>query len=188
MGVMRPPLPVKLFIGMLSPEPALLDVFTHVLLSEFGPLEFESAVIPWDKTDYYRDEMGPGIMRKFLFFEPLLDPGRLPAVKRFVVGLEKEYSIITENRTRRRINLDPGYVTEAKVVLSTTKDFAHRLYIGDEIYAEVTLRYSIKERRFTPLEHTYPDYRSEEYLAMFQKARQNLRAALGKRIHGRAGA
>lgn len=181
MGVMRPPLPVKLFIGMLSPEPDLFDACAKILGAEFGPLDFESAILPWNKTAYYRDEMGPNILRKFLFFGPLLDPGRLPLIKKFVVDLEREYSVSADRQMRRMINLDPGYITEAKVVLATTKDFAHRIYIGENIYAEVTLRYSTKERRFVPHEYTYPDYKSEDYLALFHKARQNLRAALNKR-------
>jgi len=69
-------------------------------------------------------------------------------------------------------------VTEAKVVLATTKDFSHRVYIGSNMYAEVTLRYSIKERQFTSCEYTYPDYRMDEYRAVFNQARELLRLAL----------
>jgi hypothetical protein len=134
--------------------------------------------MPWDKTDYYRDEMGPGISRKFLFFKSLLDPGDLPTIKQFTTALEKDLAEPAGLGSRRRINLDPGYVTEAKVVLATAKDFAHRLYIGGNTYAEVTLRYQLKERSFAAHEHTYPDFRTAAYLLLFNRARAVLRTEL----------
>jgi len=76
----------------------------------------------------------------------------------------------------RRINLDPGYITEAKVVLATTKDYSHRIYIGEKIFAEIALVQ--KGGRFTPLAYTYPDYRTDEYVRMFGKAREMLRESL----------
>ena len=75
-----------------------------------------------------------------------------------------------------------SYVTEAKVVLATTKDYSHRLFIGNGIYAEVTLRYGNKDRSFTPLDHTYIDYCSETYTTMFNNARERLRTALQRPV------
>jgi hypothetical protein len=181
MGIMRDPIPVKLFTGMLSPEPALLDECAGLLCAAYGPLDYESYVMLWDTTDYYRDEMGPVIYRKFIFFKELADPAALAAVKRFTHGIEERYSQRTPPAIRRRINLDPGYVTEAKVVLASTKDFSHRVYIGDNIYAEVTLRYSTKERSFTPCDHTFFDFRTETYRLLFNTARALLREELKQR-------
>jgi len=182
MGEIRKPLPVKLFVGMLSPEPALFDVCAEILREEYGPFDCRSEVLPWDKTDYYRDEMGAGIVRTFIFFERLFDPADLPKIKLFTNGIEKDFAAQEGTVLRRRINLDPGYVTEAKVVLATTKDFAHRVYIGSSIYAEVTLTYSAQDRRFTSFDYTYPDFRTDAYRTMFQKARESLRAALLKSV------
>ncbi len=180
MGNLRHPLPVKLFIGMLSPAPPLFDVCADILIKEFGPLEAESVLFPWNKTDYYRDELGSDIFRKFLFFEQTIDPGKLPSIKHFTNTLERTCSAQFGEQLHRRINLDPGYITEAKVVLATTKDFVHRLYIGDDIYAEVTLRYDAKQQSFKPHENTYPDYRTQEYVDLFNTARETLRMALSK--------
>ncbi len=181
MGTLRHPLPVKLFVGMLSPERPLFDACAEILIKEYGPLEAESALFPWCGTDYYRDELGFNILRKFLFFERTIDPGALSSIKHFTNRLERTYAVQSGDTLRRRINLDPGYITEAKVVLATTKDFVHRLYIGDGIYAEVTLRYDAKQRSFEPHDHTYPDYRAQEYLDLFNAARENLRADLSKK-------
>jgi len=178
MKEIRFPIPVKLFIGMLSPEPALFDACTDIVRKEYGPVDYQSEIVPWTNSDFYQEEMGAGILRKFIFFENVMDPGDLSAIKINTTRIEKNFAVQAENRVRRRINLDPGYVTEAKVVLATTKDYSHRLYIGKGIYAEVTLRYGNKDRSFTPFDHTYLDYGSEPYIAMFNKARELLRSAL----------
>lgn len=176
----RSPIPVKLFIGMLSPEPELFDICADIVCKGYGPIDYQSEIVPWTNSDFYQEEMGSGILRKFIFFERLIDPGDLPAIKINTARIEKNLAIQTVNNARRRINLDPGYVTEAKVVLATTKDYTHRLYIGEGIYAEVTLRYVNKNRSFTPFDYTYLDYCSETYKTMFNNARDVLRTALQK--------
>ena len=97
--------------------------------------------------------------------EKLSDPAALACIKRQTNGLEQELAI----GGKRRINLDPGYVSMAKFVLATTKNHGHRIYIGEGIYAEVTLRYH--DKAFRPWEWTYPDYRQEEYLRILQEIR-----------------
>ncbi len=176
MGEIRPPKPVKLFVGMLSSEPALFETCTDLLCSEYGSVDCRSEIVSWHYTDYYSAEMGLGLLRKFIFFERLMDPEELADVKVLTNRIEEQMAATTDNAVRRRINLDPGYITEAKIVLATTKDYSHRIYIGKNIYAEVTLQQ--KGGRFTPLEHTYPDYRTDEYIRMFGKAREILREAL----------
>jgi uncharacterized protein DUF4416 len=183
MGHIHRPLPVKLFIGMLSPELDLFGACSEILRKEFGPIKSVSECMPWDKSDYYQEEMGRNIFRKFLFFEQSMDPGKLPSIKRFTNDLENDYAVESGQHLRRRINLDPGYVTEAKVVLASAKDFAHRVYIGDGIYAEVTLKYITKDRSFVPCEHTYPDFRTTSYLTLFNNVREDLRTELRKTRH-----
>lgn len=180
MGIVRSPIPVKLFIGMLSPDAALFDVCEDILCKEFGPLDRQSEVHPWGRTDYYQDEMGAGILRKFIFFERLIDAGKLPEIKLRTNALEESLADTAADTIRRRVNLDPGYITEAKVVLATTKDFSHRVYIGKSIYAEVTLAYSSVSRSFVSSTHTYPDYGTASSLALFKAARTTLREQLNK--------
>lgn len=178
MGVIRTPLPVKLFTGMFSPEPALFEECAGLLSASYGPIDLESDVLPWNTTDYYRDEMGAQLYRKFIFFKEIVDPERLSEIKIFTNNIEKQFSLMTATGSSRRINVDPGYVTEAKVVLATTKDFSHRVYIGNNIYAEVTLQYSSKERTFIASDHTYFDFRTDAYRLLFNSARDMLREGL----------
>jgi hypothetical protein len=51
-------------------------------------------------------------------------------------------------------------MTAAKVVLFSTKDYTHRVYVGDNIFAEATLKF--KNKNFEPFEYTYADYRLAE--------------------------
>ena len=178
MGTIRHPQPAKLFFGMLSSDPSLFDACARILVTEYGPVDLESEILPWNITNYYREELGDRILRKFIFLERLIDPSELPRTKIFTNNVESTFATREIRGLHRRINLDPGYLTQAKVVLATTKDFAHRIYIGDGIYAEATLRYSSPDRGFVPFDHTYPDYRTEQYTAIFNKARENLRSAL----------
>jgi len=176
MGEIHPVIPVKLFVGMLSSEPALFETCTDILRTEYGPIDCQSEIMPWKFTYYYTREMGSALLRTFIFFESLMDPGKLADVKILTNRVEGRFALKTESDVLRRINLDPGYLTEAKVVLATTKDYSHRIYIGKNIYADVTLLQ--KGGRFTPLAHTYPDYRTDEYRGLFDKARVLLRDAL----------
>lgn len=174
----REPLPVKIFVGLLARAAPLLDACREDLIVRYGPVDLESEPLPWTGTDYYKEEMGSPLFRKFIFFKRLCDPGELVAVKEYSLELEERYARQTSAGPRRQINIDPGYVTEAKVVLSTTKDFSHRVYIGRRIYAEATLQYDKKRRMFVVLPHTYPDFRTAESLQLFTKAREQLRSAL----------
>ncbi len=181
MSSISSPLPVKLFVGMLSRDPSLFLSCAEVLCREFGPIEFSSPVMPWNHTEYYASEMGPDLLRQFLFFERTVDPDVLVEVKYRTQQLEQEHAGREISRLHRRINIDPGYITEAKVVLATGKDFSHRVSIGRGVYAESTLRYSREVRGFVPVEHTYPDFRTEEVRQWFMEARERLRAVLQRK-------
>jgi hypothetical protein len=179
MADIRQPLPVKLFVGMISREPSQFDECTERLSLEFGAVDLRAPTIAWDHTEYYRHEMGTGLLRTFVFFERLLtDPAQLAPIKNMTNLIEKSLSPASGNY--RLINVDPGYITEAKVVLASTKDFSHRIYIGQHIYAEVTLQFREKGRTFVALEHTYPDFRRQDMIELFNGSRSSLRRELKK--------
>lgn len=178
MGKVHAPLPAKLFIGMLSRDIALFELCAERFSRTYGPVDLRSEILPWDHSDYYREEMGADLRRAFLFFERLIDPGNLAAIKQYSIQLEQELSCSSTTGSHRRINLDPGYLTEAKVVLATTKDFPHRVYIGGNMYAESTLHFSKSRGTYIPVEHTYPDFRAQYSLDLFKKAREILRMSL----------
>jgi hypothetical protein len=113
--------------------------------------------------------MGPNLLRKFVGFEKLIRPKELASAKLFTNDLEEKISERFGSE-RRVINLDPGYITLAKLVLASTKDYSHRIYLGDGIFAEVTLYYSNK--RFHAWPWTYPDYKTSDYCRFFERMRK----------------
>lgn len=178
MGTLRPPKQAKLFVGLLAGSSERFADCARRLSAEYGPVDLQSVILPWAYSDYYGDEMGPGLHRRFLFFECLIDPGDLSLIKLNTIGMEKHLSVPGPSGPRRTVNIDPGYLTEAKVVLATTKDYSHRIYVGNGIYAEVELLYSRASRNFEPTEHTYPDFRTDACRALFREARERLRVGL----------
>ncbi len=181
MGAPHRPLPVRLFTGLIAGDPALFIACEQVLVSAYGPMDLASDVVPWEHTAYYLSEMGDGLKRKFLFFSRLIDPGELFRIKEHTIGIEESFSMEGPEGRKRRVNIDPGYLTESKVVLATTKDFPHRVYLGGGIYGEVALHYRKNGGTYEPLEHTYPDYRMEQTIRLFNHARTGLRHELGRR-------
>lgn len=175
MGKIKKPVPVKLIVGMLSAEEALFKKVEEKLSQKFDPVDFRSPILSFHYTDYYEREMGKGLKRKFISFRHLIDPGYLPKIKLFTSELEEIF--LYPHSPNRRINLDPGYICLSKLVLATTKNHQHRLYLGDGIYGEVTLRYK-RGRGFEPWQWTYPDYKSKEYLEIFNQIREIYRGQI----------
>lgn len=165
MGTPHSPLPAKLTVGILTAHSELMPAVRSSLERLYGPVDFLSAPLPFTQTGYYDRELGTPIQRQFLAFERLISQDALARTKRECNALERQ-SLAGD---RRLVNIDPGYVTAAKLVLATTKDNCHRIYIGDGIYAEVTLRYH--RGRYEPWPWTYPDYASAAYRSIFDTIR-----------------
>ena len=165
MGQASQPQPVKLVLPMLAGEPALFNTACERLVFTLGRIDYTSAILPFGHTTYYEKEFGPGLQRQFVAFERLVDPGRLAEIKLLTNSLERGLALAG----RRTINLDPGYLSLAKFILATTKDQSHRIYIGQGIYAEITLSYQHGEWRGCPW--TYPDYQTSAYLLVISELR-----------------
>lgn len=168
--------PVKLFAGLLGGDADLLHRARQLLTRRFGPADLESDLWPFDQTDYYEAEMGPALRRWFLSFERLIAPGHLAEIKLETNAVEQEIAeacLLPD--IPRPVNIDPGYVELTKLVLATTKDRGHRIYLGHRIYGEVALQYT--GGAWQPLPWTYPDYARPEYHAFFVEVREQLRAA-----------
>lgn len=178
MGKITEPHLVKLFIGMLSGDMSLIERLTCSLQNIYGPIDLASPVLPWEHTRYYEKEMGERLKRKFIFFENLIHPVAIADIKLKSMELE---SLHLNDKDGRRINLDPGYLDAAKIVLASTKDFSHRIYLDKGIYGEVTLIYSGKDYQALP--YTFPDYKTKEYWDIFKTARELFKTEMKKRLN-----
>ena len=171
----RPAVPVLLVVAAFSRHSAALRWARERLEEEYGPVALAGEPFPFDQTDYYTPTMGPGLSKQLLAFERLLAPERLADVKLHTNALEAQ---LAETRTfaeERPLNLDPGVLALGKFLLATTKDQAHRVYLRDGIFAEVTLRYHAGE--FEPWPWTYADYRLPCVHAFLSQARDLYRRA-----------
>lgn len=161
-------MPAKLFCGIIGTNMELITEVCEHLVSEFGLLDAQSEAIPFNFTDYYKAEMGDNLIRIFISFFHLIDPSTIADIKIATNSLEDKF--VADTRTMaRRINIDPGYITASKVVLATTKDFAHRVSIGKGIYAEVTFNFMKDGFKF--FDWTYPDFKSGKYDSFFLETR-----------------
>ena len=172
MGKAKQPQPVKVVISMLTGCPEIWSEVVPKLEEALGPMDSMTEAFPFDHTEYYAAEFGPHLQRKFITFRRLVPPDRLPEIKNLTNHLEAGWA----DQGKRRVNLDPGYVSLSKLVLATTKNHGHRLYLGQGIYGEVTLRYH--KGTFAPWPWTYPDYASEPYLEFFNQIRRAYAAQL----------
>ena len=171
MGEIHRAEPAKLIVGMLSAWERAFELAKPALCEHYGPADMESPVIPFTFTAYYERQMGPNLLRKFFAFDRLIDPAILADVKIFTNRLEIDLAASVSTAVPRPLNLDPGYITPAKLVLASTKDFSHRVYLRDGIYAEVTLHYE-KIGTFRGWPWTFPDYKtSPDYHAFLAKVR-----------------
>jgi hypothetical protein len=157
-----------LFVGALFRQEDYLSLVREKVAEMLGATLFESPPVPWDYSSYYEEEMGRPLKKVFIFFGERIDPMSLAGIKVATNGIEKELS----REGKRNINLDPGYLTPAKIVLASTKNYSHRIYIGQGIFAEVTLVY--RDGGYRPHLFTYRDYASGAYAEIFGRAREVL--------------
>ncbi len=160
---------VNLIIGIIYNKIKLFEDARRRLNRKFGEIDFESQIIDFNFTAYYEKEMGKNLKRRFLSFKNLIKPEELPGIKTYTNNLEERFRMLTGSPCRN-INLDPGYITCAKLVLATTKDYFHRIYLEKGIFAEITLCF--RKGDFEAFEWTYPDYRTKEYKDIFNHIRR----------------
>jgi Domain of unknown function (DUF4416) len=147
----------------------------------FGPVAFSSLIYHFNQTTYYERAMGPGLRKHFLAFDTLLKPDCLADAKLLAIDMEHACAQSGQFPERRPLNIDPGLLTLGKFVLATTKDQAHRIYLGQGIFCEVTLRF--EHGSYVPWPWTYADYRQPAVLEFMKQARTFYRQRLAAQDH-----
>jgi len=167
MGTIKVPKPVKLVVSLISAEDGILMKAMEDLNSIYGEVDLFSDLLPFDFTRYYDEEMGATLFRRFIAFKKLVQREALADIKKMTNGVEKRYS----RDGCRKVNIDPGVLSGENLVLATTKGFAHRIYLRNGIYADLTLIF--RNRSFRAQEWTYPDYRQGEVIELMNGLRRN---------------
>ncbi len=172
MGTIRVPPPVQFFSSIIFNDSGILSGVEADLAGCIGPIEEKTGFMSFRETGYYTPEMGEGLRRYFVLFEPLLERDRLADIK--AAANEIEQARLVEGR--RSINIDPGYVALEQIVLGTTKGFAHRIYQGRGIFADLTLIY--ENGTYHGLPWTYPDYGDKELISLLNGWRERYKRTL----------
>ena len=167
--------PAKLVCGIIASDDGDFDRAEAVLSGLFGPIDGRSGRFPFDFSDYYEPEMGPGLSRAFVSFGALVPPETLSGIKLRTNALEEEVRL-TADSARRVVNLDPGILTAAALIMATAKDFSHRVPLSGGIYGHLEFLFSRQGIRL--LDWTYPDFRDGRYTPFFLEARKRLLAVL----------
>lgn len=156
MSRLHRPDPVKPVFSVFSADRQELVRVAHLLEDLVGPFDYASAELAFDRTDYYRAEMGWPLIRRFFSAEHLIDPSELVEIK--VRGNDLESRLAVGGQ--RTVNIDPGYISPERLVLATGKNYIHRVYLDRGVWADLTLIF--QAGRYQPLPWTYPDYATEE--------------------------
>ncbi len=167
MGQVKNAAPVRLICAVCCQDEEIGVQACERLVQLCGPIAARTESFPFIHTRYYQKEMGDSLCKFFCAFNRLIDPMEIVAIKLATNRIEEE----SAREGRRRVNLDPGYIEAAKLVLATTKNFGHRIYLGQGIYGDVQLFW--RGGRFQPNPWTYPDYLETTALEFFSTLRQD---------------
>jgi hypothetical protein len=165
MGIEKEFPKVKLFSGFIYRNKKNYQDVKNKLTKTFSPVDLESEMFAFDFTTYYNEEMGSPLSRQFVSFCELIQPQQLPDIKLLTNKIEMD----TSRDGKRNVNLDPGFLSEANVIIATTKNYYHRVPLAQGIYAH--MEYVIRGKKICPLEWTYPDFKSAGYLEFFEQLR-----------------
>ncbi len=156
-------------VGADAPWEEVLDALSQ----EWGKVAMEGPGYPFIHSSYYQEEMGVELEKRFYLWSKPLPQDGLPKAKLFSNSVERRFS---RPDGTRRVNVDPGLLTLHSLVLATAKGYSHRVYLGEGIFAEVTLLF--RDGEFRPLPWTYPDYAQEEVRRFMMRARGWLKRRL----------
>lgn len=173
MGKIRTPDPVKYFCGVTYSPAVDYNRLIGEISTSFWPVDTVSPIYDFSGfTDYYQQEMGSELKKVFISFRELRSPDELPAIKLRSNRFEQHYA----ERGTRTVNLDPGYLELAKLVLATTKNYSHRIYLAQGIYGDI--HYVWSKGSYRKQAWTYPDYQQPGIIEYFNRLRDKYRTQL----------
>ena len=163
---------VRLIFSLFSTDKELIEELLNTLLKKYGPANWISPWLLFDRTRYYAREMGWPLHRRFITLKNLIRPEEIVPIKLFTNALEIEKS----REGKRLVNIDPGYISLERLVLATGKNYTHRIYLSKGIYADLTLVFN--KGSFRPLEWSYRDYSDSEIIEYLNREREDYKNQL----------
>ncbi len=141
-----------------------------MLERQFGRIDCETMEIPYGGNQY-AEEMGHNLQRRFYSFDRLVERDCLPDAKATCAKIERRLGDLVGDFAFRTVNIDPGVATTENVIMASHREFNHRVYLTDGVFAELTLVYA--KNRFVRLPWTDLDFCQKEALEFFHRVRQS---------------
>ncbi len=118
--------------------------------------------------DYYAKEMSHPLARFFFVPQKLMSRDQMLLTKVESLEWERSWSI----DGKRMVNIDVGMLSPENFILATTKNYSHRVYLGEDIFADLT--YQFQKGKFHTFPWTYPDYLDQEKIDFLFQERLKL--------------
>jgi hypothetical protein len=154
-----------LFFNIFSKKKDLIIQILNEIEHHYGEFCWLTPFFSFTSTHYYEKEFGDNLIRIIVALYNLIAQDSLLETKKFAYQLEDKFS----EKGNRLVNIDSGMITAERLVLATGKNFTHRIYLGEGIYADLTLIF--QKKSFRSLAWTFPDYASKEFISLFNNAR-----------------
>lgn len=165
---------VQPIVTILFGTEAQVPDVKQILRETWGAVSYRSDPIPFDVTDYYEEEMGSDLKKCICAFDREMDASELVAFKQTTTEIERKFS----EGGDRRVNIDPGYIDPAKLVLASWKENGQKIYLSDGVFADLVLFY--EKGDWEPLPWTFPDFRSGRYDEDLTRIRTDWKRNRGK--------
>lgn len=166
MGSIKKPENVCLITAICYENPKVYEAVIAKVISNYGEIALESPKFKFYNTNYYTEEMGHHLEKQFIAFKRFIKPDSLPEIKHKTNDIENEFKI----QDKRTVNIDPGYIEMPKLVLATTKNYSHRIYLQNGIYGDIELFW--RDGKFNTYPWTYPDYKQDIAILFFTDVRR----------------
>jgi hypothetical protein len=174
----KQPLPARLLFSVIFRENRDFETSLRKISDRLGDVACTSEPFPFDRTDYYEREMGAPLYRRFVLMANAVSRDELPLTKLAAEAIENELSV----HGKRTVNIDPGLLADENFVLASGKNYSHRIYLRDGVFADLTLVFQKGEYR--PLPWTYPDYASAKIRAYLTELRMEIQGARKHALRG----
>ncbi len=145
-----------LFIAVMYSSEDIFNKAKNDLIAKYGNIKAESFAYDFSFTDYYKDEMGSNLKKRFLIFNKEISKQDLIEIKFFITEIEKKYS----QDNKRTIYIDPGYLSSKELVLATFKQRSFKEKIHDKVWLHKVLEFN--ENNIKHFFHTFADYKLKE--------------------------
>ncbi len=185
MGFVKQHPPCLQVIAAFSRHESALEWLWERVAAQLSPIAILSPVFPFTESLYYRSTMGDSLKKQFAILASWYDPADLAQHKLMMHAWESDLAKSFAFDEERPLNIDPGYMSMTKLVLASTKNREHRIYLRDGIYAEVTLAF--RDQHWQPMPWTYPDYQRDDFRVFFHEGRKHLAKNVASVLRNPAG-